>query len=528
MIFRNSFCRLIPLAIIVLSTNSNIFAATAPTLTVNATSSEHAISPNIYGIANGVDPTLAEEIKLPNVRWGGDGATRYNWELDSSNSGADWYFIGGNGEASPVEGAQVDSMIKTYKASDSTSLVTIPIIPYVNKSSEYNCSFPTNVYGAQQSINPYIHPNGTNCGNGVYSNGSLINDKNIGSNNIANSTSLQQGFVEHLVATHGTAAKGGVEFYQLDNEPGGWSNTQRDIEPTEPTYKTITSLGESYAAVIKNIDSTAMVLGPSDFTYGGWIMNPATQNNLYAGQYYLQQMAAFSKAKGKRMLDYFDEHYYPQFSNPTQQLAATRTLWDTTYKDGDWVEEDVFHAPLALVPRFQSWVNEYYPGTKVSFSEYSIDSGNKLITDALAEADLLGVFGREEVALANMWNPPATTDPIAFAFRLYRNYDGKGSEFGNTSVASTSSNQNDLSIYGAVRSSDGALTMVVINKTTAAINTKLTIDNFASSGAAEIYTYSKASLNEIESGGSEPLQSNTLTRSYPAYSATVVVLAKVK
>ncbi len=90
---------------------------------------------------------------------------------------------------------------------------------------------------------------------------------------------------------------------------------------------------------------------------------------------------------------------------------------------------------MQLIPRFKQWIGQYYPGTKLSFAEYSIDSGRKQITDALAEADVLGIFGREGVELANMWSPPAPTDPIAYAFRLYRNFDGQGGRFGETGVA---------------------------------------------------------------------------------------------
>ena len=66
-------------------------------LYVDAATGQHAIDPNIYGIVSyGLDPTFAAEIKVPNQRWGGDGTTRYNWEVDSSNAGFDWYFIGGS------------------------------------------------------------------------------------------------------------------------------------------------------------------------------------------------------------------------------------------------------------------------------------------------------------------------------------------------------------------------------------------------------------------------------------------------
>ena len=51
----------------------------APALTVDASASRHAISPDIYGIANyGLDATFAKEIQVGNIRWGGDGTTRYN------------------------------------------------------------------------------------------------------------------------------------------------------------------------------------------------------------------------------------------------------------------------------------------------------------------------------------------------------------------------------------------------------------------------------------------------------------------
>jgi hypothetical protein len=498
--------------------------AQTPTLAVNAAANQHPIDPNIYGIVNyGLDATFAKEIQVPNIRWGGDGASRYNWEVDSSNSGFDWYFMGGSGVGNPVPGATVDLMINTYKPANAGALITIPIIPYVNSTAAWNCSFPTSVYGAQQSTNPYVHPNGENCGNSISTSGAQLKDTDILANNLPNSVALQRGWLEHLVATFGTAAKGGVPFYQLDNEPSGWGNTHRDIEPNGASYPTIVSLGQQYAAAVKQVDPTAMVLGPSDFTLGGWIGTPSQQNNLFAGQYYLQQMAAYNQANGQRILDYFDEHYYPQFTNAASQLASTRTLWDPTYNGGTWVEQYDFDGPMQLIPRFQQWIAQYYPGTKLSFSEYSIDSGNKLITDALAEADVLGIFGWQQVALANMWTPPAPTDPIAYAFRLYRNYDGAGSQFGNMSVSATSSNPGELSIYAATRSSDGALTMVVLNKTTATISTTLSLANFNAAGSVHIFSYSNANLTQITSQGTESLVSNSLAYAYPAYSATVFV-----
>jgi hypothetical protein len=494
-------------------------------LYIDAQSNRVAINPNIYGIANyGLDVTFAKEIAVPNVRWGGDGTTRYNWLVDSSNAGFDWYFMGGGSVSNPVPGASVDLMLNTYKAAGATGLITIPIIPYVNKSASWNCSFEVSVYGAQQSTNPYVFPNGQTCGNSIGSDGTQLTDTNIYANHIDNTSALQKGWLQHLVATFGTAAQGGVQFYQLDNEPAGWGNTHRDVEPGGVPYSTIVSLGQQYAAVVKQVDPTAMVLGPSDFTLGGWIGTPSQQNNLYAGQYYLQQMAAYDQVHGGRILDYFDEHYYPQFSDATSQLASTRTLWDSTYNGGTWVEQYYFDGPMNLIPRFKQWIGQYDPGTKLAFSEYSIDSGHKLITDALAEADMLGIFGSYQVDFANMWNTPAPTDPIAYAFRLYRDYDGNGGRFGETSVQASSTDPTQLAVYGAQRSADGALTLVVLNKTTAAIGATFSLANFTPSGGAEAYSYSAANLTKITSAGSVAITANALSYNFPAYSATVLVI----
>jgi hypothetical protein len=510
--------------------------AISPTLFevyVDAESSRAPINPNIYGIASyGLDTTFAAEIKVPNVRWGGDGTTRYNWQVDSSNAGDDWYFTSGSGTANPVPAASADTMISTYKAAGASALITIPIIPYVNKSSAWGCSFPVSVYGVQQATNPYVHPNGDDCGNSIAATGNphaaagaQILDTSIYANHIDNSSALQQGWVQHMVTKFGTAAQGGVPFYQLDNEPFGWGNTHRDVEPNGQPYTEIVKLGKQYAAVVKQVDPTAMVMGPSDFTLGGWIGTPSSQNNLYAGQYYLQQMALYDQQNDARILDYFDEHYYPQFSDVTSQLAAPRTLWDPTYNGGTWVEQYYFDGPMDLIPRFRQWIGQYYPGTKLAFSEYSIDSGHKLITDALAEADMLGVFGAYQVDFANMWNTPAPTDPIAYSFRLYRNYDGAGGMFGETSLQATVTDPTQLAVYGAQRASDGALTLVVLNKTTAAIATTLSLANFTPTAGAAAYSYTAANLTHIVPGSNVTITGNTLAFTFPAYSATVLVIA---
>ena len=496
----------------------------APVLSVDVASGRHAIDPNIYGVVSyGLDDGLAREIKVPNVRWGGDGTTRYNWQVDSSNSGFDFFFMGGSGGVNPVPGAAVDGMVRRY--STAGALVTIPIIPYVNKTAAWNCSFPVSVYGAQQSTNPYTHPNGADCGNGISTKGEQLVDRDIAANHVGNTVELQKAWVQHLVATFGTAAKGGVPFYQLDNEPYGWGNTHRDVEPGGADYPTITALGQQYAAMVKQVDASAKVMGPSDFTLGGWIGDTKKQNGLYAAEYYLQQMAAYEKAHGVRVLDYLDEHYYPVFSDAASQLASTRTLWDSTYIGGTWVEQGVFKGPMQLLPRMQEWVSHYYPGTKIAISEYSIDSGKKQVTDALAEMDLLGIFGRQRLDFANMWTAPGPTDPIAFAFRMFRNYDGNGSQYGDTWVSASSSDEGRLAVYAAQRASDGAVTVLVINKTTSAISSKVRVAGMTPPPTAAVFAYSGDDLKRIVSRPAVAIKDGGIAYAFPGYSATLFVVA---
>ncbi len=333
---------------------------TGPALTVDVGANRHSISPNIYGMNNyTIDAALAKELHIPVVRWGGDSTTRYNWQVDSSNSGFDWYFIGGNGQSNPVPSASADALVNTDKANGSQTIMTIPIIPYVNKTSAYTCSFPVSVYGQQQSTNPYVHPNGDNCGNSLRPDGSQIQDTNIYANHIDNSPALMQGWVQHLTSKFGTAANGGVQFYEMDNEPAGWSNTHRDVHPNAPTYDEIVNLTTQYAPMVKANDPSAQVLGPSDFGWPAYVGSGAEINE-HGGNWnaiwYLQQMQAYEQQHGVRILNYFDEHYYPSGPGDDQwRLRSTRSLWDPTYTDESWIGQ--YYGAIQLIPRFKGWVN---------------------------------------------------------------------------------------------------------------------------------------------------------------------------
>ena len=107
---------------------------------------------------------------------------------------------------------------------------------------------------------------------------------------------------------------------------------------------------------------------------------------------------------------------------------------------------------------------------------------------------------------------------------MFRNYDGKGSQFGDTSISAVSSDQGSLSIYAAQRSSDNAVTILVINKTTGALSSAIALSNLNLPSTAQVYTYSKASLTSIAHPSDAAITSGSLSYTFPAYSAVLFVV----
>ena len=175
-----------------------------------------------------------------------------------------------------------------------------------------------------------------------------------------------------------------------------------------------------------------------------------------------------------------------------------------------------------LIPRMKNWVAAYYPGTKIGITEYNWGAeGN--INGATAQADILGIFGREGLDLATRWTALATRTLAHKAMKMYRNYDGNKSTFGDTSVSAAGPNPDNVSAFAALRSSDNALTLMVINKQlTASATATVTITNRLLSGVGQVWQLTSANvinrLSDIHFTGS------TFTNAVPAQSITLFVL----
>jgi hypothetical protein len=186
------------------------------------------------------------------------------------------------------------------------------------------------------------------------------------------------------------------------------------------------------------------------------------------------------------------------------------------------VDQSWINSIIELIPRLHSWVSNYYPGTKIGVTEYNWGA-DAAINGATAQADILGIFGREGLDLATRWTVPDTGTPAYQAFKMYRNYDGRKSSFGDTSVAAGGPNPDYVSVFGAVRASDGALTLMVVNKQLTGVTpATITFTNFLAGNTAQQWQLN--SSNVITRLGDIALAGTSFSNNLPAPSITLYVL----
>lgn len=380
------------------------------------------------------------------------------------------------------------------------------------------------------------------AGNGIRSNGTPITGNDPNDANTKNSTTIQKGWVKHIVSKWG---KGTPKYYIMDNEPSIWHSTHRDVFPTGLKMNELKTSMLAYSAAVKSIDPTAKVVGPEEWGWRGYIYSgydqqygsqhgyssfpdKAANGNMDYLPWLLKQLRASDLATKAKTLDVFSVHYYPQsgeFGNDTstamqlKRNETTRELWDPNYTAKNWINNKV-----QLVPRIKGWVKSYYPGLQTAVTEYNWGAENH-INGATTQADIYGIFGRESLDMATRWTTPDSNTPTFLAMKMYRNVDGKNNGFGDTSVYALPPNPDELSSYAAIRSSDGAMTIMVINKVlTGTTPVSLRLVHFTPGTKAQAWQLTSA--NTIKALPALTLTSTTLKATVPAQSVTLFVIPK--
>jgi hypothetical protein len=494
----------------------------AVAFTVDSSQNRHAISPYIYGI-NNLDASRPAGLTL--ARAGGNRWTAYNWETNASNAGADYNhqnddFLGG-GE---IPGEAVRSQVAAVHALGASMIVTVPMNGYVSadKAPHGDVANTPNYLQAR-----FLESRPTKRRGFAY-------PPDIGDRAV-----FQDEFVAWLEATFAYARQTPTRtiFYSLDNEPELWAYTHPRVRPTGPvTYAELVERTIAYARAIKTVAPGALVFGPVT-GWGGFVdlQNAPDGGGRNFLDFYLDSLQA--AGGGRPLVDVLDAHWYPEVRiggvriteenvSPAvvaARVQAPRSLWDPTYVETSWISIDTGVGAIRLIPRLREQIAAHAPGMRLAFTEYNYGAANH-ISGGIAQADVLGIFGREDVFAATLWDLVASSPFIDAAFSAFRNFDGAGARFGGVSVLATTSNVTDTSIYASVdEGSDDRLVLVAINKSsTSTVQAQVALRHSRplTSGRAYRLTGDGAALRavSVSPGG------NTLALDLPPFSVTTIEL----
>jgi hypothetical protein len=533
----------------VTETSSNAFAVLdAPpppvadvTFAIDSAQDVRPISRFIYGM-NFWDPTQ-RPANLTLSRSGGNRNTAYNWETNDSNAGADWFnqnddFMGGG----TVPNGAIAPLIERARAANAAMLVTVPTIGYVaadhNGGGDVNQTPNYLTTRFRQSLPrknaPFtLTPDTTDAF--VY----------------------QDEYVNFLNQTYPGAfsAASNPLFLSLDNEVDLWHATHARLRGDAVTqngtnigYAEVVQLTRDYANAAKAVNPNAMIFGPVNYGWAGFttLQGATDANGRDFHTFYLQQMAQAEISDGRRVLDVLDIHWYPEArgacaGNPMDgcrvtdnnnepgvvaaRVASPRSLWDPGYVETSWITGCCTNnGGIRLLPRIKDKIAAHYPNTKLAITEYNYGGANH-VSGAIAQADVLGIFGREGVYAATLWPLESNNDFIHGGFEMFRDYDGANGSFGDTSIRATNSDVADTSVYASVDAGNaGRMVIVAINKAATAKVAAISVAHTTAFHTARVYRLTAASSEPQRLADIDITLANAFQYSMPANSVTTLVL----
>jgi hypothetical protein len=501
------------------------------TFDIRSDTSVHPISPLIYGLNSAAEIATTRQTV---VRLGGNRWTAYNWENNASNAGADWHYQNDDylvlGMANPdAPGEAVSGALQTSHANGAAALLTVPNVDYV--SADKNGDGDVRNSGADY-LQTRFKLNQAKKGSAF----SLAPDP-------SDATVYQDEFVNWVKSNFSD----GPVLFDLDNEPDLWGGpiannpTHPEVHPDAVTYAELVERNGRFAGAIKDTWPEAGVLGFVSYGWNGFITlqdAPDAKANGDFINYYLDSMSAQSATAGARLIDYLDLHWYPEATDqagtritgaditPAEveaRVQAPRSLWDPNYTETSWITQWSSNGPIRLIPRMKEKIAAHYPGTALAISEWNY-GGETDISGALATADVLGIFGREDVGLGCNYPTVANESFTWAAFRAYRNFDGAGGQFGDTSIQATTSDVEASSVYASLDSTaPDRMVMVAINKRTYPLVATIQVTHTTSYSQADVFTLTASGPTLTAAPGLSASAANQFLYTMPAQSVSVIV-----
>jgi hypothetical protein len=455
-------------ALLVVVVNAAAARAQEVTFTIDAATPRHTIPQSVYG---------TNDRTIPGATWnrhGGNRHTGLNWENNASNAGSDWQHssdgwlgqLAGIGN-SQTPGALLQAWLNADRAAGLRTIITLPLAGYVAADMNGTVTSAQTAPGTRWKQIVVEKPGPL----------SLTPDTTDG-------VVYLDEMVNFLLVNYGTAAQGGVAAYSLDNEPALWSETHPRIHPAKATYAEIVSRHTAVATRTTALDASAQIIGPVLYGWSAHLNlqsapDAATHNNTYGNftNYYLAQMQSASTSAARRLLHFYDMHWYPEARGDNRivfstspgtandidaRLQAPRSLWDAAYVENSWITQHTTGGQgIRLLPRLRASIDAHFPGTALAVTEYNYGATDH-ISGGVAQADVLGTFGRFSV-MACFWPLTSDNSYVAAAFQLYRNYDAAGAAFGEVSLDAFASDNARAAVH-ASRVSNSKMTVVATNR----------------------------------------------------------------
>jgi len=235
-------------------------------------------------------------------------------------------------------------------------------------------------------------------------------------------------------------------------------------------------------------------------------------------------------------VDALDVHWYPEATGGgiritgsdtsdavvAARLQAPRSLWDPTYTETSWITQWSTLGPIRLLPRLKDKIAQNYAGTKLAITEYNYGGGSH-ISGGIAQADVLGIFGREGVFAANEWALASNETFIQAGFRMFRNFDGANGSFGDVSVKATTDDIAGSSVYASLNSANAnEMIVVALNKTSSALPVVMQLGSVLPGATTSIYQLTSASASPQPAGTITIADPANFAYTLPAYSVTTL------
>jgi mannan endo-1,4-beta-mannosidase len=486
---------------------------------INTSKDTLRISPFIYG-TNGHSED--RDLNITARRLGGNRLTGYNWENNASNMGMDYDQSNSNDNylswsagiptsQENVPGIVLTAFHDTSLAMSCYSLITLPAAGYVSRDK----------------------------------NGSVSSSQTAPSNRFRQVVNLKGSPLSTVPDTSDgfVYVDEEVNFLVDRYEPALWPSTHPRIHPAQTTCIEVIRKNVALAKAVKSVDPGAEVFGGVFYGFNEqYNMQQAPDWSTYQkyGTYvnaFLAHLHDSSAAAGMRLVDVLDLHWYPDLNHPIAmndntdtetliaRLQAPRSLWDSTYVEDGWIGQ--WFSPVSLLPNIKSGILKYDPEMKIAITEYNY-GGPSHISGGIALADVLGIFGKYGVYLATQWG--AVEGYERSAFKMYRNYDGNMSTFGDVSVYSRMSDTSNSSVYASIQSNDRTkLHIIAINKNfTKTISGNFTIQSDEQYGQVEIHALDDSGQEIRSNPGGNLISGNTFTYTIPPMSVYHFVVSSVE